>query len=168
MDTAQRVAAEGVAPRVVRLRPTLDPYFLTIAKIVSTRSTCSRRQVGCVLVDDRKHILATGYNGVAAGQPHCTDAPCEGASFPSGQGLDSCQATHAEVNALVQCRDVYSIRTAYCTTAPCVNCLKMLLSTSCKEIVFIEDYPHSLSKSMWESAGRIWRKYDGILLKELI
>lgn len=55
-------------------RPTKDEYFLKIAADVATRSTCLRRAVGCVLVNERGHILATGYNGVAAGQLHCNEA----------------------------------------------------------------------------------------------
>lgn len=52
-------------------RPTKDDYFIQMAGLVSTRGTCIRRQVGCVLVNARGHVLATGYNGVAARQPHC-------------------------------------------------------------------------------------------------
>lgn len=54
-------------------RPDRDTYFLQIAQVVSTRSTCLRRSVGCVLVDSRGHILSTGYNGVPAGQVHCNE-----------------------------------------------------------------------------------------------
>jgi len=80
-------------------RPTQDEYFLKMAELVSTRATCARRKVGCVLVNSRKHILATGYNGVASGMPHCIDEPCPGANYPSGEGLDKCEAIHAEQNA---------------------------------------------------------------------
>lgn len=55
-------------------RPGVDAYFLTVASLVATRSTCLRRAVGCVLVDERNHVLATGYNGVAPGHPHCNQA----------------------------------------------------------------------------------------------
>lgn len=54
-------------------RPSKDRYFLEMARLVATRSTCLRRHVGCVLVNARGHVLATGYNGVAAGQPHCNE-----------------------------------------------------------------------------------------------
>lgn len=55
-------------------RPGVDAYFLALAALVATRSTCLRRAVGCVLVDARGHVLATGYNGVAPKHPHCNDA----------------------------------------------------------------------------------------------
>lgn len=54
-------------------RPDVDEYFINMAKLVASRSTCLRRAVGCVLVNSRNHVIATGYNGVAAGQPHCNE-----------------------------------------------------------------------------------------------
>ena len=136
------------------LRMTKDRYFLDMAQLASMRGTCSRRSVGCVIVNSKGHVLATGYNGVAAGQPHCSTTPCPGAKCKSGEGLDLCQAIHAEQNALLQCRDVYEIDTVYCTDSPCVHCVKLLLNTSCKRIVYIREYPHSASADMWISAGR--------------
>ena len=44
-------------------------YFMDIAKLVATRSTCDRKHVGAVIVRDRV-ILTTGYNGSMAGAPH--------------------------------------------------------------------------------------------------
>lgn len=143
------------------MRPSHDEYFASLTMLVSSRASCARRKVGCVLVDEHNHILATGYNGVARGQPHCTDTPCAGASVPSGQGLELCEAIHAEANALLQCKDKEAIVKAYCTTAPCVHCVKLLMNTACKEVIFIEDYPHSeTSKRLWESSGRVWRQYS--------
>ena len=43
-------------------RPTWDEYFMDFAMLTARRSTCLRRQVGAVIVQD-KHIIATGYNG---------------------------------------------------------------------------------------------------------
>jgi dCMP deaminase len=137
-------------------RLTKNEYFLRMAELASQRGTCARRKVGCVLVDRYNHVLATGYNGVAAGRPHCIDAPCPGASYASGQGLHLCEAVHAEQNALIQCRDTMTIETAYCTASPCVHCLRMLLNTSCKRIVFRELYPHAESANLWMAAGRDW------------
>jgi deoxycytidylate deaminase len=81
-----------------------DWYFLKMANLASERATCKRRKVGCILVNSKKHVIATGYNGVAAGQEHCIDNPCEGAQLKSGEGLDKCEAIHAEQNALLQCK----------------------------------------------------------------
>ncbi len=158
------------------MRPDRDTYFLRMAELAATRATCLRRAVGCVLVNDLGHVLATGYNGVAAGLPHCNEpAPwskavwdvqsadwrqvyphaCEGSTCDSGTNLEGCEAIHAEQNALLQCRDVQEIATAYTTTPPCVTCTKLLLNTSCRRIVCLGTYPAS-GHDLWRKAGREW------------
>jgi dCMP deaminase len=155
------------------MRPTKDQLFSDMARLVATRSTCFRRAVGCVLVNGRGHVLSTGYNGVAAGQPHCSEGSnddgvvgrlvyknlCGGAKAKSGQGLDLCEAIHAEQNALLQCRDVYQIDTVYVTTSPCMTCVKLLLNTSCHRIVYIEEYTQGDSPMrLWTATGRVWEQ----------
>jgi len=138
-------------------RPTPDQYFLSMAKLAATRGTCCRRQVGCVLVNGMNRVLSTGYNGRYAGAPHCSEGfPCEGATLPSGTGLDKCEALHAESSALLFCSNVYDIRTCYVTVTPCIECTKMLLNTSCQRIVAADEYPHPAAKRLWEQAGRAW------------
>jgi dCMP deaminase len=139
---------------------TVDEMFTRMASLSSERGTCPRRKVGCVLTDDKNQVLSTGRNGPPRGSPHCIDTPCPGANCPSGTGLDLCEAVHAEANALLQCKDIETIHTAYVTDAPCVHCTKMLLNTSCKRIVFVRDYPHSESEKWWRRAGRQWEKYE--------
>lgn len=142
-------------------RPSKDEYFSLIAKIVATRSTCSRRAVGCVLINKYNHIIATGYNGVAAGLPHCLDVPCPGAHYPSGEGLDKCEALHAEQNALLQVHNAYEITTAYVTVTPCVTCIKLLMNTSCERIVSLGKYAHDeVAIEYWQRHGRIF-EYGG-------
>ena len=131
-----------------------DEYFSDMACLVSRRSTCTRRSVGCVLVNHLGHILATGYNGVPRGHNHCIDTPCAGAGLPSGTGLDACEAIHAEQNALLQCKDVMEIHTAYVTAMPCMTCTKLLLNTGCQRIVYVEPYPHEAARQLWIKNGR--------------
>lgn len=152
------------------MRPSRDQWAMQLALLTAQRTTCLRRGVGCVLLNSRGHVLATGYNGVAAGLPHCNEVDptyhlnggyrhaCAGARALSGINLDACQAIHAEQNALLQCQDVYRIHTAYVTTSPCITCVKLLLNTSCERIVFVEEYPHSAAKELWEGAGRLWEQ----------
>ena len=72
-------------------RASWDEYFISIAQVVATRSTCPRKYVGAVLVRNRT-ILSTGYNGSIRGMPHCSDA---GHMMEDGH----CVATiHAEAN----------------------------------------------------------------------
>ena len=128
-----------------------------MAKLVSTRGTCARRRVGCVLVDKHGLVLATGYNGNGRGQGHCIDSPCEGAKFKSGEGLEKCEAIHAEQNAILQCKNTEHIEKAYITLSPCVTCVKLLLNTSCKEIVYLEDYVNKDAERIWKNANRLWK-----------
>src|SRR5699024_5547004 len=122
--------------------------------LVATRSTCLRRQVGCVLVNEHRHIVATGYNGVPSGWSHCNEGhPCAGCGSTSGTNLDGCHALHAEWNALLQCRDTLGIRAAYCTTEPCVTCAKLLLNTSCQRIIYAESYTGD-GLRLWAQSGR--------------
>lgn len=143
-DEKERLAA------LPTVRPTKDQWALELALITAKRGTCARRKVGCVLLDARGHVLATGYNGRAAGLDHCSEGhPCAGATAPSGTNLDACEAIHAEQNALMQCADVHQIDTVYTTASPCLTCVKMLINTGARRIVFLEEYPHPAAKELW-------------------
>jgi len=81
------------------MRKNWDSYFMDIARTAATRSTCPRLGVGAIVVLD-KRIKGTGYNGSAAGLPHCDDAGCRVLN-------DHCVRTiHAEVNALMECSSI--------------------------------------------------------------
>lgn len=140
------------------VRPDKHAYFMNIAKVVATRSTCRRRAVGCVLVDELGHILATGHNGVAKGEEHCNEGtPCAGWNASSGTNLDGCKAVHAEQNSMLQCADVNKIHACYCTASPCLTCVKMLMNTGCTAIWFSEKYPHPEAQELWtKNQHRLW------------
>lgn len=161
------------------VRKTWDAHFMAIAQEVASMGTCARRQVGCVLVDERHVILATGMNGVPPKWEHCRDNPghaCPGAHSQSGTNLDACLATHAEINALLHCANVTRIQTVYCTTSPCISCIKALLSTYASRIVFLEAYPHAEAAELWTrytlgvfgrgnshvGEPRTWEKFDPV------
>lgn len=149
-------------------RPTADEYFMAMAMLVATRSTCSRRKVGCVLIDENKNILATGYNGVAKGQPHCNEGhPCPGAESESGKDLNECYAIHAEQNALIQCKDLTKVYACFCTTAPCVMCTKLFLNTTLTRMVYVESYPQlTISKNISEKTMTANGKFDWLQIKK--
>lgn len=131
-------------------RVSVDEVGLLVARAWALRATCPRRQVGCVLMDAAGFVLSTGYNGPPSGQPHCTEEPCPGAGMTSGQGLNICEAVHAEANALLRCDDVTRIYTCCVTTSPCLACVKLLLNTGCRRIVFIEEYVHGAdARARW-------------------
>ncbi len=138
-------------------RPNWDEYFLEIAGVLTKRSTCLRRQVGAVIVKD-KRILATGYNGAPTGIEHCQTAGClrENLNIPSGQRHELCRGLHAEQNALIQAAR-YGINVTggvlYCTNHPCIICAKMLINAGIKDIVILSGYPDQMSKDFFKQAG---------------
>jgi dCMP deaminase len=137
------------------VRPSRDETWLRVAEVIAERGTCPRRQVGCVIVDMHGRVMATGYNGPASGRPHCSEGePCPGAHFRSGEGLDKCEAIHAEQNACLLLDDPWQVDTVYITASPCLSCVKLLLGTSAKRIVCRELYPHADAIEWWGRAGR--------------
>lgn len=113
-------------------RPEWDEYFLGIARLVSERSTCLRRNVGALIVKNRR-ILTTGYNGTPSGITHCEVEGClrEKMKIPSGEKHELCRGLHAEQNAIIQAA-LYGVdiggSTLYCTNQPCSICAKMLIN----------------------------------------
>lgn len=134
------------------MRPNIDEYFLNMARLIATRTTCSRRMVGAVLVDANDFVLSTGYNGVPKGIEHCIDKPCAGAQFAHGTKLNECQAIHAEVNAIAHCNNSQLIHTLYTTDSPCMSCMKLVIATGCRRIVAKKEYD-SNAVTYFESVG---------------
>ena len=141
-------------------RPDWDSYFMQMAYVVSLRGVCARKKVGAVLVDENHQTLSTGYNGKATGLPNCLSYPCKGATLSQGQGLNKCEAIHAEMNALIRCRDITKVHKAYITCSPCINCIDVLLASGCKTVVFAEPYPDSEEAMLrWTRTGRQWQHW---------
>lgn len=119
-----------------RERASWDDYFMAIAKVVSSRSTCDRKFVGAVIVRNRT-ILSTGYNGSIRGLPHCSEV---------GHMMENnhCVATiHAECNAILQAaRNGVMIdgSTLYVTASPCWNCFKAAANSGIQRICYGEFY----------------------------
>lgn len=141
------------------MRQSLNETYMNVAIEFSKRSTCSRRNVGSVIVDRNGYILSSGYNGQPSGFKHCIDKPCIGSKMKSGDGLDLCEAVHAEQNAIARLKEPFNAYIMYCTTAPCIPCTKLILSTSIEEIIFIEDYVTS-GKDLFIKSNRKWTKLN--------
>jgi dCMP deaminase len=145
-------------------RPSWDKYFMSIAELVAGRATCLRRQIGAVVIMDRR-ILTTGYNGVPSGISHCDVTGClrEQLNVPSGERHELCRGLHAEQNAIIQAAySGVSIKGAsiYITHFPCVVCAKMLINAGIKEVVYANYYPDRLSEAMLAEAGMLVRQVD--------
>ena len=134
------------------MRPSWDEYFMEIAEVVKTRSTCLRRQVGAIIVKDRQ-ILSTGYNGAPTGLKHCQETGClrKQLSVPSGERHELCRGLHAEQNAIIQA-SLHGVKiegaTIYVTVQPCVVCAKMIINSGIKRLVYKGDYSDQLSIQM--------------------
>lgn len=128
-------------------RPSWDEYFMLLAKLTATRSTCYSRPVGAVIARD-KRLLATGYNGAPAGAWHCIDHKQCYWRQPENQveGIEPkelSRAIHAEMNAITHAaRSGVSIDggTIYVTLSPCMNCFKALISGGIKRVLFEHIY----------------------------
>ena len=135
---------------------------MEITRLVAKRATCLRRQVGAVLVMD-KRLLATGYNGAPSGLAHCLEVGClrEQRQIPSGERHELCRGLHAEQNVIIQAA-FHGIRiqnsTLYCTNLPCVICTKMIINAGIKEIVYESGYADHLAQAMLEEAGIPFRQ----------
>ena len=130
---------------------------MEMVEVIKKRSTCLRRQVGAVIVKD-KRIIATGYNGAPMNCKHCEEIGClrDKLKVPSGERHELCRAIHAEQNALVQAAYAgTSVKDSvmYITTQPCSLCAKMLINAGIKKIIFKGDYPDELAMEMLKEAG---------------
>lgn len=130
---------------------------MEIARVVATRSTCLRRQVGAVLVKNRQ-ILATGYNGVPRGIAHCEERGClrDELGIPSGERQELCRGLHAEQNAIIQAAyHGVAINGAeiYTTLRPCINCAKTLINAGVTAVYYCGEYPDALAMELFEEAG---------------
>jgi dCMP deaminase len=138
-------------------RPSWDEYFMDITKVVASRSTCLRRQVGAVVVKG-KRLLTSGYNGAPQGLPHCVEVGClrEARGIPSGERHELCRGTHAEQNAIVQAA-LYGVAidgaTLYCTHQPCSGCTKMIINAGIERIIYEQAYPDELAMELLSGAG---------------
>lgn len=140
------------------IRPSWDEYFLELADLVASRSTCLRRHVGAVLVSKEQRIIATGYNGAPRNLEHCLDVGClrEEMGIPSGQRYELCRGVHAEQNAIINAA-YYGVSTRdtvlYCTNQPCIICARILINAGITRVVHRGNFDDSLAVQFMQEAG---------------
>jgi dCMP deaminase len=122
-------------------RMSWEDYFIGMARWVAFRADCTRRRIGCVLVDADNRVIATGYNGAPAGDPGCLSGACPRGQLsydevPKDSDYDNCIAIHAEANALLYARASVKGATAYITDKPCPSCHKLLRGAGIERIVY--------------------------------
>ena len=145
-------------------RPDWDTYFMSIAKVVASRSNCIKRKVAAVIVKDRR-IISTGYNGTPRGAKNCSEGGCPRCSgmAPSGSALDECLCCHGEENAITQAAyHGTSLKgsTLYTTFAPCLLCTKMIINSGIVEVVYNQGYPlNEKALSLLRQCGIALRRF---------
>lgn len=131
-------------------RPSWDDYFMAVAKIVATRSTCDRLQAGAVLVKN-KRIDSTGYNGSPPGLPHCDDV---GHMMEEGHCV---RTIHAEHNAILQVAAEPGASTQGCTLytkySPCIHCAKYIVASGIVRVVVGKVYRNEKAMEYLKAAG---------------
>lgn len=137
---------------------------MRMAFLAASRSNCTRRHVGAVIVKDR-NVIATGYNGPPSGLANCNDVGCirEDMGIKSGERHELCRGLHAEQNAIIQAAvHGSSIKNAqiYSTTHPCVVCAKMIVNASIDEIIYADGYPDELSELIFIESGIKRRRFS--------
>jgi len=138
-------------------RPSWDEYFMSLARLAATRSTCLRRHVGAVIVKDRM-VLSTGYNDTPRGLRNCGDGGCArcASDAAAGTGLDTCLCLHAEQNAIIQAA-YHGVAIAggaiYCTHQPCLTCAKMVVNAGLVRIVYAAPYPDPVAEQLLHDAS---------------
>jgi dCMP deaminase len=132
---------------------------MEIAGIVAKRSTCIRRNIGSLIVKE-KRILSTGYNGAPSGLGHCRDLGCirQEMGVASGERHELCRGLHAEQNAIIQAAyHGVSIKGGllYSTHLPCSICVKMIINAGIGEVFYLEGYPDGLATQLIAESGII-------------
>ena len=146
------------------LRPSWDEYFMSIAKVVATRSNCMKRKVAAIIVKDHR-VISTGYNGTPRGAKNCNEGGCPRCNgmAESGTALDECLCCHGEENAITQAAyHGTSLKgsTLYTTLAPCLLCTKMIINSGIVEVVYNQDYLlNERSLSLLKECGILLRQH---------
>lgn len=127
-----------------------EQYFIAQTEVVALRSTCTRLNVGAIIVKDNR-MIASGYNGSVSDGDHCID---EGCYMVDGHCV---RTVHAEANALLQCAK-FGVSTKdtviYVTHFPCLQCCKLLIQAGIKKVYYASDYRNNeLAVELFKEAG---------------
>lgn len=124
-----------------------DKVIMDMAKSMSQMSNCVKHRVGCIITLDTR-IISTGYNGTPSGYTNCAnvfacvDMTSEISRVKHRQWSADFEI-HAEMNAILHAaKNGIPLKGAvlYCTMQPCHNCLKHIVQSGIKEVIY--DIPH--------------------------
>jgi len=153
---------------IKKYRPNWDEYFISMLPLISSRSVCLRRKVGCIIVSQDKTIIATGYNSPPAGLKHCEElGGClrQQMNIPSGERSELCRATHAEANAIATSAKLgiaLKNSTIYVYNHPCGTCAKSIITAGIQRVVYVHGYNDNLSMAMFAESDCIVEQYKEV------
>ena len=123
-----------------------DKNYLDMAAIWAKNSYCKRRQVGALLVKNRM-IISDGFNGTPSGfENQCEDE----------NNTTKPYVLHAEANAITKVAKSGNSSegaTLYITTAPCIECAKLIIQAGIVRVVYAEEYRMSEGIELLKRAG---------------
>lgn len=140
-------------------RPSWDEYFMAIAYLTATRSSCLHLNTG-VVITKNKRIISTGYNGAPTGiksslEHGFCNKEKHGIDFHTkGSGL--CRGLHAEINAMNQTSmEALKESTMYTLYHPCTPCAKSIIGNNIKKVIYSKIYKEedSLAKELFNEKG---------------
>lgn len=127
-----------------------DRLWMDLAARFADQSRCRSRKVGAILVDGHSHLFGQGWNSA----PPCSSTDqcirCS-VSVPSGKDLNLAICTHAEANAIANAARAGRTTegaTLYCTTFPCSECAKLIVTAGIVEVVYDQTYDSPLSSQI--------------------
>ena len=107
-------------------RPAWDQYFMGLAHYVSIRSHDEQTKVGCIVVNEKNHVVSMGYNGFPQG--------VEDTTLPAERPFKYPYMVHAEENAISNLISLSSLSLkTYLTHYPCYRCAKLLWQNNIKK-----------------------------------
>ena len=134
-------------------RPSKDEYYVSIAKGISSRSTCRSAKFGAILIKDDQ-IIATGYNGAPRKTADCyTRGDClrRKLNIPSGERYELCRSIHAEMNCIINAARsgvsllgsnlyIFGLRISgneeiQINAIPCFICKKMIINAGIEKVI---------------------------------
>ena len=123
-----------------------DDKYLKMAEIWAQNSYCKRRQVGALIVKDRM-IISDGYNGTPSGFENvCEDE----------HNVTKPYVLHAEANAITKVAASSNSSkgaTIYVTSAPCIECAKLIIQSGIRRVVYSEKYRMEDGCNLLKRAG---------------
>lgn len=111
----------------------IDKRYLRMALVWAENSYCKRRQVGALIVKNQM-IISDGYNGTPSGFENvCEDE----------NNVTKPYVLHAEANAITKVAASSNSSqgaTIYVTSAPCIECAKLIIQSGIRRVVYSEKY----------------------------